>query len=70
MTAKEKALRICQKMGCTTMFAEDCNEGRTLPKRIAKMCAVIAVNEILEGQNLLGLPLSYWQDVKKEIELL
>ena len=37
MTPKEKALSLCQQFGSTTKFAEDCNEGKTLPLRIAKI---------------------------------
>ena len=81
---KEKALELCQKFGRTTLFT-DCNEGYTLPLEIAKKCASIAVDEILElnvcwydKQMVKDFPKSYkndqtfefWQEVKQEIEKL
>lgn len=32
----------------------------------AKKCAIYTMDNILEGKNLLRLPLSYWEGVKKE----
>ena len=84
MTPKEKALELCQKFGHTTLFAEDCNDGYTLPLRVAKLCALIAVDEIFNN-NLLQpqlkrhyingdkpniIHLEYWQEVKQELEKL
>lgn len=46
--AKEKALTLCQKFGKTTIFAKDCNNGYSLPLRVAKLCAHIAVDELME----------------------
>ena len=77
MTPKQKALDLCQQFGRSTLFAEDCNEGITLPLRIAKICALIAVNEIdaaidfewMEVQNL-DRQHNYWNEVKSEIEKL
>lgn len=47
MTPKEKALTLCQSFGQTSLNDEEFNEGFTLPKHIAKKCAIIAVNEII-----------------------
>jgi hypothetical protein len=78
MTSKEKALKICQEFGRTTLFAKDCNEGYTLPLRISKLCGHIAVDEILnelipadfkDGQTYMNLK-AYWREVKAEIEKL
>ncbi len=75
MTAKDKALRLCQQFGRTTMFAEDCNNGYTLPLRVAKICAHICVDEILEALDLVNekhnrFGVEFYQQVKKEIENL
>ena len=76
MKPKEKALRICQAFGRTTLFAEDCNEGRTLPLRIAKLCAAILVDEIINefpqgyNGNFEEKRKQYWQEVKEEIIVL
>jgi len=79
MEAKEKALRICQEMGRSTLFAEDCNGGYTLPLRVAKICALVVVNEVLEETKEPVFPMAgatgwdydtYWLDVKAEIEKL
>lgn len=82
MTPKEKALKMCQSFGLTTLFAQDCNGGTTLPLNIAKKCALIAVDEILKIETMINsLPLSetkiimeaypkFWQEVKSEIEKL
>jgi hypothetical protein len=62
MTPKEKAIELAMKFD---KLGETDN---------AKQCAVIAVDEIfktglLEGSTL-GINKKYWQEVKKEIELL
>jgi hypothetical protein len=36
----------------------------------AKNCSLMALDIILDGQNLIRTPLSYWQSVKTEIELI
>ena len=71
-TPQEKALELCQSFGNTTLFAEDCNDGYTLPLRVAKLCALIAVDEILSIKSVYhDYTLSdYWEDVKQEIEKL
>lgn len=78
MTPKEKALSLCQQFGSTTKFAEDCNEGKTLPLRIAKLCATIAVEEIFNVYKTLSedddimfpYEIKYWEQVKQEFEKL
>lgn len=79
MIPKEKALRICQEMGRSTLFADDCNGGYTLPLRVAKICALALVNEVLEATKEAVLPMggatgydydTYWLAVKAEIEKL
>lgn len=84
MTPKEKALKLCQSFGVTTLFEQECNGGRTLPLSIAKKCAIIAVNEIIEAKptnpltggfielysDMVDEALVFWKDVKAEIEKL
>ena len=80
MSPKEKALSICQQFGVTTKFAEDCNDGKTLPLRVAKLCALITVDEIEATKTLsdrqcgfLKLEKNhkeYWSNVRTEIERL
>jgi hypothetical protein len=69
MTPKEKAEELVNR------FAKLPEEGSLmwyLSFEIAKKCALIAVDEILDtikwciGDSQVG----YWEDVKKEIELL
>lgn len=71
MTPDEKALRLCQKIAGVTLFAPDCNEGYTLPKRVAKEIATILVNEILAtSASNVNHEKFYWLRVKEEIEKL
>ena len=78
MTPKEKALSLCQHFGSTTKFAEDCNQGKTLPLRVAKLCAMIFVDGVLTqyktgkfDYKILDEEESiYWENVKNEIESL
>jgi hypothetical protein len=70
MTPKEKANNLCMRFLIQT--TTDIPYG--INKAIAKECALIAVDEIfktglLEGSTL-GINKKYWQEVKKEIELL
>lgn len=78
MTPQEKALSLCQKFGRTTLFAEDCNNGYTLPLRVSKLCANIAIDEVLEFMRMDDEYnedchmvnthwIQYWQQVKEEI---
>ena len=78
MTPKEKSLSLCQQFGSTTKFAEDCNEGKTLPLRVAKLCAMIFVDGVLNqyergkfDYKILNEEESiYWKAVRAEIERL
>jgi hypothetical protein len=73
MTPKEKANSLCMKFLIQT--TTDIPYG--INKTIAKECALIAVDEILSDyknylmqENTEYKGLMYWQEVKKEIELL
>ncbi len=73
--AKEKALTICQEMGTSTMFAKDCNNGYTLPLRVAKILAHIVADECFKEAYKQGTEISlirqdYWKEVKTEIDKL
>jgi hypothetical protein len=65
MTPKEKAIELYNKMYDFSIFDES-----------AKQCALIAVEEIMSALTYLpyGLDylnkISYWQEVKQEIEAL
>lgn len=63
MTEKERAKDLVQKFASL-------NPSRITTIPIARESAKVCVDTILEGQNLLRLPLSYWEGVKKEIEKL
>ena len=69
MTPKEKALKLCQAFGITTLFAQDCNGGVTLPLSIAKKCALIAAKEVVDNCNY-SEDKNYWVAVIAEIEKL
>jgi hypothetical protein len=69
MTPKEKADKLCMRFLIQT--TTDIPYG--INKTIAKECALIAVDEILEWSSQwsgLHNEISYWQDVKTEIEKL
>jgi hypothetical protein len=75
MTAKEKAKELVEKymplVYCylgSGMLANEYDE--SVAKYNAKQCALIAVEEILKGDHLIRTPLSFWQQVKEEIEKL
>jgi hypothetical protein len=57
MTAKEKAIELVSKM-CLL----DCRDENII---IAKQCALICVDEILEFHDRIDV--KYWKEVKKEI---
>jgi hypothetical protein len=78
MTPKEKAQELFNKMfsppNCVISLHRQA--GRTF---LAKQCALIAVDELIESHLLLTTTheaepsircKTYWQEVKKEIELL
>ena len=56
------ALRLCQKIGITTMFS-DFNEGMTLPLSVSKKIAIAVINEICPATD-------YCHEVKNEINNL
>lgn len=71
MTPKEKANNLCMKLLIQT--TTDIPYG--INKTIAKECALIAVDEILaifydDMQSMWNDELSYWHQVKQEIEKL
>jgi hypothetical protein len=80
MIPKKKALKLCQSFGMITLFAEDCNNGVTLPLRVAKQCALIVVDEVEATGTLkdrycgfIDIEIEhkgYWQQVRTEIENL
>lgn len=74
MTPKEKALKICQSIGTATMFDSEFNDGRTLPKHVSQKIAHIMVDELIKEQDMWQNgqinPVKYWQEVKKEIDLI
>jgi len=77
MTPREKALQLCQKFGYLGIKWEQA-EYTTLSLENAKECALIAVDEIISNikQSLISNTalyngqLTYWQEVKQEIEQL
>jgi hypothetical protein len=63
MTPKEKAEELVDKLDSAMEFYT--------PKRFAKQCALIAVDEILNaGKDVDEFADAYWQKVRKEIEKL
>ena len=64
MTPKEKAKEIWDKMIYHIMY----NCQPTLSEMIAKECALIAVDELIEHSYQVMKP--FWEEVKQEIELL
>jgi hypothetical protein len=70
MTPKEKADRLCMDM----LLQIECNCQPSICKMVAKQCALIAVDEILnhhsQEQGLYRIDTYYWKEVKQEIEKL
>lgn len=72
MTPKEKADEICRKM----LHQIEWNAQPSTVKKVAKQCALIAVDEIREHaspyfiENEDGKFVSFWQEVKQEIDKL
>ena len=60
--AKEKALRLCQVIGMTTMFKE-WNSGMSLPLNVSKDIAIAVICEICPATE-------YWENFKTEIKKL
>ena len=83
MTPKEKAIELVDKFYQTTPNEYFVNEpigikGRYKSWEQAKQCALIAVDEILKLENNNGYyfdgtnvtSISFWQEIKQEIEKL
>jgi hypothetical protein len=72
MTPKEKAEELVDKMHYNWRY----DDYYGLSWILAKQCALIAVDEIinthlLSEKDIFGIhPVDYWQEVKKEIEKL
>ena len=67
----EKAFELVQLFGYTTYGDAEFNDGNTLPKHVAKKCAIVCVDEILNSyRKLLPSSRTYWEQVKQEIEKL
>ena len=74
MTPKEKAEELCRKM----LYEIEWNAQPSTVKGVAKQCALIAVEEIIQeldhlpfdDQDFGTFKMKYWQEVKKEIERL
>ena len=74
MTAKEKAKELFMDMKYHIPYVHDPTEPSE--DKIAKQCALIAVDEILDD-DMYGMEeehfekrINYWEEVKKEIEKL
>ena len=66
MKAKEEAENLVLKY-----LKIDNNTKEWFNKHIAKQCALIAVNEILNNDKVMPyIIISYWKEVKKEIKKL
>lgn len=74
MTAKEKALNLCQRFGMAGLDSEQ-TEHYTLELSLAKVCALICVDEIINAIDwhefeTPNKEIEYWNEVKAEIEKL
>ena len=71
MTPKEKALDLIHKFEHAKKYS---NVTNAMSKELAKECALIAVDEIVQSRkddNIFRVQdLTYWQQVKQEIEKL
>jgi hypothetical protein len=68
MTPRQKAIILHDKM-----FVNSKSIGGAFTDwELAKQCALIAVDEIIEFGNQQGIrePMMYWQEVKQKIEAL
>jgi hypothetical protein len=80
MTPKEKAKELVNKYLNASFNCKDCDilycdiKCTMLSKRESKLCALIAVDEIInhhsQEQGLYRIDTYYWQEVKIEIEKL
>jgi hypothetical protein len=68
MTPQEKAKELLDKMTTNTN-----NETLMYKNKFAKECALIAVDEIIDyliSNKITGTLMTYWQEIKQEIEKL
>ena len=68
MTPKEKADRLCMDM----LFQIEYNCQPSICKMVAKQCALIAVDEIIDAldKSLIDSDIEWWKEVKQEIKKL
>jgi hypothetical protein len=70
MTPQEKAEELCRRM----LYQIEWNAQPSTVKGVAKQCALIAVDEILnhhsQEQGLYRIDTYYWQQVKSELQSL
>ena len=67
MSPQEKAEELCRKM----LFQIEWNAQPSTVKGIAKECALICCNEVLNNlEDHTGEDIAYWEEVKQEIKLL
>jgi hypothetical protein len=66
MTPKEKAIELYNKFYNTSSHPHHVETRQ----QIAKQCALIAVDEILNVIEVPSTEYKYWQEVKQEIEKL
>lgn len=74
MKAEEKAQEIYDKFldldNLEVRCSQFCSGGSVEKKPLAKECALIAVDEIIESHNYIGTPKGnsdYWQEVKQHL---
>lgn len=69
MTAKEKALKLCQDFGYLGLESKQ-TEYYTLDLELAKRCALVCINEIMNGNFAEGYDHEFWTNVKIEVQKL
>jgi len=72
MTTKEKAKELINKFYISFPLDDFSNERYIFVKKHSKNCALIAVDEIIKSTywKYLIEGINYWEEVKKEIELM
>lgn len=72
MTPKEKADELCKKM----LYQIEWNAKPSIVKEVAKQCALILVDEILNddvydmSEEIFEMRIIYWEEVKQELQNL
>lgn len=86
MTAEEKSLSLCKRIGITTMFSDD-NDGMSLKLSTSKKIALIFVDEIIitlqecyynlddldigtAPKGCIDVQIDFYEQVKNELEKL